>query len=512
MRALLSVSDKTGIIPFAKQLIALGFDIISTGGTLDALQKASVKATPITDVTGFPECLGGRVKTLHPSIHAGILAKRDNPEHMETLSALEILPFDLICVNLYPFAQTIQANHTFEDAVEQIDIGGPTLLRAAAKNYETVTVLTDPSDYAQIVSELQANGHISRETNLIMSAKVFALTAHYDAIIAAYLALRTNAPPLPHTLTLTYTKEQDMRYGENPHQSAAFYRESTPSGLVNAIKLHGKALSFNNITDTNAALALLREFADPTVVVCKHGTPCGVACDTTLVSAFERARDADPVSIFGGIIACNREVDANTADAISKLFIEVVIAPSYTPDALDRLTSKKNIRLLSLANLTETVSSHDLDIKKVFGGIVAQTHDTALVSDLQVVTNRAPSSQELSDLHFAWKLVKHTKSNAIVIAKNLQSIGIGAGQVSRIWATNQAIDHATEHFGAPLIQGAVLASDAFFPFSDCVSAAQLVGITAIIQPGGSVNDQASIDVCNEHGIAMIFTNMRHFRH
>lgn len=514
MRALISVSDKNGILDFAKELAALGFEIISTGGTYTLLQEAGVKVTPVSNVTGFPECLDGRVKTLHPNVHAGILSIRSNPHHMEQLDQLQIQPIDLVAVNLYPFKQTIlKPGCTLEEAVENIDIGGPTMLRSAAKNYNDVTVLVDPSDYAVVLDELKTKQKVSAETNFYLAGKVFQHTAHYDAMIASYLS---GKDAFPQTLTLTYEKVQDMRYGENPHQAAAFYQEvmAGKGCLPHLKKLHGKELSFNNINDTHGALELLKEFEEPTVVACKHSNPCGVGSGSTLYEAYMKAYSCDPVSVFGGIIVANREVDEAVAAEISKIFIEIVLAPSFSEKALEILKKKKNIRLLTLDHISEKQDKESLDIKKVSGGILVQKIDSELFSKegLRIVTKRQPTEKELEDLRFAWTVVKYVKSNGIALSKDKAMIGAGPGQVQRFWACKQAIEHAHEHMGVDSTKSAVLASDAFFPFTDCVEAAHQAGITAIIQPGGSVKDQDSIDACDKFGIAMIFTDMRHFRH
>ncbi|MDR1559752.1 MAG: bifunctional phosphoribosylaminoimidazolecarboxamide formyltransferase/IMP cyclohydrolase [Clostridiales bacterium] len=515
-RALISVSDKTGVIEFARGLESLGVEIISTGGTFNALREAGVSVIGISEITGFPECLDGRLKTLHPNIHGGILAVRDNPGHMEQLASLGIQTIDILVVNLYPFKQTVRNPEVgLAEAIEMIDIGGPAMLRAAAKNYLGVTAITDPADYMPVLAELRENGHVSAETNQRLAAKVFMLTADYDSSIAAFLKHRAGIELFPETLTLTYEKVQDLRYGENPHQKAAFYREESSSkdGLADAVQLHGKELSFNNINDTHGALELLREFDEPTVVACKHGNPCGVGCAETIAEAWRKAYNADPVSVFGGIVTANREIDAETAAEISKIFVEIVLAPSFEPEALKILSGKKNIRLLRLEHIGKE-RALGFDLKKVSGGLLAQENDNALLPDTapRTVTKRAPSAKEMEDLLFAWKVVKYVKSNGIAIAKNKQSAGVGPGQVNRIWPTKQAIEHGIEQLGADALEGAVLASDAYFPFPDCVEAAAAAGVAAIIQPGGSLNDQASIDACDRHNIAMIFTGMRHFRH
>ncbi len=513
-RALISVSDKTGIVEFAKELSNLGVEIISTGGTYHTLQQAGISCIGISSVTNFPECLDGRVKTLHPSIHAGILAIRGNEQHMKQIADLGIDTIDMVIVNLYPFKQTIlKEDVTREQAIENIDIGGPTMIRAAAKNYQDVAVIIDPSDYNKVLDELKQNNDISIDTKFYLSAKVFMHTAHYDSLIADYMKKQAGIEQFPDTLSLTYEKVQEMRYGENPHQKAAFYREI--GNMLTGIKqLHGKELSFNNINDTNGALELLKEYDEPTIVACKHANPCGVGSAENIYDAYMKAYNSDPVSIFGGIIVSNREIDKATAEEINKIFVEIVLAPSFEKEALEILEKKKNIRLMTLEDITQKQPKGSLDIKKVSGGILVQDIDNELLieQDLKVVTKAKPSDKEMQDLLFALKMVKYTKSNGIAIAKNKQSVGIGPGQVNRIWACKQAIEHGIDHLGAEIVKGAVLASDAFFPFPDCVEACANAGITAIIQPGGSVRDQESIDACDNAGIAMIFTGMRHFRH
>ena len=516
-RALISVSDKTGIVEFAQKLNDLGVSIISTGGTFKVLKEAGIPVINISDVTGFPECLDGRVKTLHPNIHAGLLAMRSNPEHMKQVEELNVELIDMVVVNLYPFKQTImKPDVTLADAIENIDIGGPTMLRAAAKNYQDVSVVIDPTDYEQVLSEIKETGAVSVKTNFYLAAKVFNHTAYYDTMIANYLRDKAGLPKYPDTISMTFEKVQDMRYGENPHQSAAFYKEGGNSdGMLSGIEqLHGKELSFNNINDLHGALELLKEFdEEPTVVACKHSNPCGVASGKDIHEAYVRAYNTDPVSIFGGILCANRKIDKATAEEISKIFLEIVLAPDFDDDALEVLEQKKNIRLLKLKDIMKKQPETAYDVKKVSGGILIQDIDSKLLDDeLKVVTDRKPTEKEMEDLLFTWKVVKFTKSNGIAIGKDKQSVGIGPGQVNRIWATEQAIDHGTKQLGADVVKGAVLASDAFFPFDDCVEAAHKAGITAIIQPGGSKRDQDSIDACNKYGIAMVFTGMRHFRH
>ncbi|MDR2547006.1 MAG: bifunctional phosphoribosylaminoimidazolecarboxamide formyltransferase/IMP cyclohydrolase [Lachnospiraceae bacterium] len=527
MRALVSVSDKTGIVGFCRELSAHGIEIISTGGTYKKLKEAAVPVLEVAAVTGFPECLDGRVKTLHPSIHAGILARRDDETHMERLLELSIATIDFVIVNLYPFKKTImKAGVTLAEAVENIDIGGPTMLRAAAKNYQDVTVITDPADYGIVIEELRQNDGVSAATKFRLMKKVFVHTAHYDALIADYFGKQqgtdetvdssADVSAFAPTMTFTYEKVADMRYGENPHQEAAFYREPGhhPGSLVEAKQLHGKELSFNNINDTNGALMLLKEFTAPAVVACKHGNPCGVGTADDITTAWQKASEADMVSIFGGIVVCNREVTAVMATAMNDIFLEVVVAPSYEEEALAILCRKKNIRLLELKDIALPQTTTAFDIKKVDGGMIIQTADASLYNetDWQVVTKTVPSKEQMDDMVFGMKVVKHVKSNGIVLVKDGQTLGIGPGQVNRIWAAKQCFEHADELLGTGVTKGAVLASDAFFPFADVVEAAHQGGVQAIIQPGGSMNDQLSIDKCDEYEIAMVFTGMRHFKH
>ena len=515
MKALISVSDKSGIVEFAKELEKLGIEIISTGGTYKKLKENDVKVTEISDYTGFPECLDGRVKTLHPKVHAGILAMRSNPNHMKQLEELNVDTIDFVVVNLYPFKQTIlKEGVKREEAIENIDIGGPTMLRSAAKNYQDVTVITDPNDYEKVLTELKENGQVSLDTKFYLMNKVFEHTASYDAMICKYLKEERKDNSLPQELTLTYEKVEEMRYGENPHQIGALYKEigKCEGSLTIAKQLNGKQLSFNNINDTNGALELLKEFDEPTVVACKHGNPCGVGSSSDIYEAWKKAFEADKTSIFGGIVVANREITKAIAQEMKEIFLEVIVAPSYEPEALEILQTKKNVRVLELPSITVKQPENALDIKKINGGVIVQSIDSKLLDDYKVVTDRKPTDKELEDLLFTWKIVKYVKSNGIALGKDKQSIGIGPGQVNRIWATEQSVEHAKELIGEGVTKGAVLASDAFFPFSDCVEAAHKAGITAIIQPGGSIRDQDSIDKCNEYGIAMIFTGMRHFRH
>ena len=517
MRALISVSDKSGIVELAEELVSLGIEIISTGGTYNKLKEAKVPAIEVSELTGFPECLDGRVKTLHPVVHAGLLAIRSNPSHMKQLADLNIEPIDLVIVNLYPFKATVLKDGvTRAEAVENIDIGGPTMLRSAAKNYQDVVVIVDPEDYGRVLSELKESKQVSLDTKLYLMHKVFMHTSAYDTLIAEYLKKERNDTSLPETLTMTFEKVQDMRYGENPHQSAAFYGEigRKQGSIKDAVQVNGKELSFNNINDTNGALELLKEFSEPTVVASKHGNPCGVGSADNIYDAWNKASSADKVSIFGGIVALNREVTLQMATEMNNIFLEVVVAPSFEEEALKLLKTKKNVRLLQLADIDKPQDKDAYDLKKVNGGLIVQTIDSKLLEEkeLKVATNRAPSEKEMEDLLFAWKVVKFVKSNGIALAKDMQTVGIGPGQVNRVWATKQAIEHAAELIDTDATKGAVLASDAYFPFDDCVEAAHEAGITAIIQPGGSIRDKDSINKCNEYGIAMVFTGMRHFKH
>ena len=512
--ALISVWDKTGLVDFAAGLIDRGYEILSTGSTYKTIVEAGLAATEVAKATGFPECLDGRVKTLHPVIHGGILARRDVPAHMDFLGERGIAPIDIVCVNLYPFKETVlRPGATLPEIIENIDIGGPAMLRSAAKNHDSVAVVVDAGDYGKVLEELAEGGQITAETRFLLAAKAFAHTAAYDALIAQHLGKLAGMPQFPDKLTLTYEKAQDLRYGENPHQQAAFYREITAGAadLVNAQQIWGKELSFNNINDTQGAVALLNEFEEPAVVAVKHSTPCGVGCGASLHEAYVKAHDADPVSIFGGIIAANRVVEADTAALIDKIFVEIVIAPDFSDGALEILCKKKGLRLLKLDMSAKAQGGRDF--KKVAGGLLIQNADDVLLAAApQCVTKRQPTDGEMADLLFAWKLAKHVKSNGIAIARGGQSLGLAGGQVSRIWAAKQAIDHAREFFGPQGAAGAVMASDAFFPFADCVEEAHRAGVTAIIQPGGSVNDGLSVELCDKYGMAMVLTVMRHFRH
>jgi phosphoribosylaminoimidazolecarboxamide formyltransferase/IMP cyclohydrolase len=513
-RALISVSDKTGIVELAQAMVRHDIEIVSTGGTHHLLAEAGIPVTNISEVTGFPEILDGRVKTLHPNIHGGLLALRSNEAHMQAIAKWNIRPIDYVIVNLYPFQATIeQPDVTLEDAIENIDIGGPSMLRAAAKNWQDVIVVVDAADYARLIDALDNDNPLTREEKLALAAKVFRHTAAYDALIAQYLT-RVTGVDYPERLTLTYEKVQDLRYGENPHQSAAFYQEPGAAlhTIAGAKQLHGKELSYNNINDANAALSIVQEFTEPAVVAVKHTNPCGVGVAENIYDAYKKAYEADPVSIFGGIVALNREVDAATAQKMSELFLEIILAPSFSEEALSLLTKKKNVRLLTVAMTPQggiPALGEPRTLLKVQGGLLIQDLDTRKLTeaDLKVVTKRQPTEEEMKQLLFAWKVVKHVKSNAIVVARENRTVGVGAGQMNRVGAAKIALEQAGE-----LAKGAVLASDAFFPMADTVQAAAAAGITAIIQPGGSIKDADSIAAADEAGIAMVFTGVRHFKH
>ena len=505
-RALISVSNKDGILEFAKELVALGYEILSTGGTKKILQDNNVAVTAVDEVTKFPEILDGRVKTLNPMIHGGLLGKFDDASHQAQMNEHGIEPIEIVCVNLYPFVETIsKPNVTWDDAIENIDIGGPTMLRSAAKNHQYVTVIVDSNDYATVLEELQANGATTIETRRKLAAKVFRHTAAYDSYISNHLT----EEEFPESLTMTYELKQNLRYGENPHQKAAFYQKRLGSdfSLAYATQIHGKELSYNNIQDGNAALQIVKEFEKPAAVAVKHMNPCGVGTGKTLEEAFDKAYEADSTSIFGGIIALNREVDVATAEKLSHIFLEIIIAPSFSQEALAILTQKKNIRLLTIP--FEQVKQDKLNVVSVEGGLLVQEPDRYgfANADIKVVTDREPTDQEWEALQLGWAVVKHVKSNAIVVTDAQMTLGVGAGQMNRVGAAKIAFEQAGEK-----AKGAALASDAFFPMSDTVEEAAAAGITAIIQPGGSIKDQDSIDKANEFGITMVFTGVRHFKH
>ncbi|MFQ8658533.1 MAG: bifunctional phosphoribosylaminoimidazolecarboxamide formyltransferase/IMP cyclohydrolase [[Clostridium] innocuum] len=508
-RALVSVSDKTNLVPFVSSLVELGYEIISTGGTKKALEAAGIKTIGISEVTDFPEIMDGRVKTLHPKVHGALLCVRDNPDHVRQIEELGIQYIDLVCVNLYPFKETVQKpGVSHEEIIENIDIGGPSMLRSASKNYKFIPVLCDPSDYDAVVKELRENGETSLTTREYLAAKVFRHTASYDTMIASYLTERTGEK-YPEKFTITFDKVQELRYGENPHQSAAFYKGMNPQySLANAKQLHGKELSYNNIQDGNAAIEILKDFeGQPAVVGLKHMNPCGVGIGKTIEEAWDKAYEADPVSIFGGIIAFNEPIHASVAEKLSKIFLEIIIAPAFDEDAFEILSKKKNIRLMQLDTSLEVNAKYK--VTNVNDGLLVQDIDDHKITaeDLRCVTNRKPTEEELEQLLFAWKVVKHVKSNAIVLVKDNMTIGVGAGQMNRVGAAKIAIEQAGEK-----AKGSIMSSDAFFPMPDTVEEAVKAGVTAIIQPGGSIKDQLSIDVCNEHGIAMVYTGVRHFKH
>lgn len=515
-RAIISVSDKTGVVNIAKGLADLNVEILSTGGTAGKLRESGIKVTDISDYTSSPEILGGRVKTLHPKIHGGILSMRDNKEHLKDMKDNAIEGIDMVIVNLYPFEEVIRKkNVTLAEAIENIDIGGPTMLRAAAKNYRHVTIVTSPDDYREVLKELQKNnGTVSDEMNFRLAVKAFSHVARYDASISNFLSSIKDdgsRQKLPSSYTLHLEKKMDLRYGENPHQQGAFYVEGDidVSCISNAQQIQGKELSLNNIYDTNSCYELVKEFTETACVIVKHNNPCGVAVDENLRTAFLKAKECDPVSAFGGIIGFNREVDEATAMEIANMFVEVVIAPGYTEKAYEVFSTKSNLRVLKTPEI-EANKVIGLDFKKVTGGMLIQDLDSTSdedFKDYKTGTKRKPSADELRDMRLAWKVCKHVKSNAIIFVKNGQTVGIGAGQMSRVDAVKIAKMKAQVS-----TEGAVLASDAFFPFRDGIDEAAKAGIKAIVQPGGSIRDEETIAAADEHGIAMIFTGVRHFKH
>jgi phosphoribosylaminoimidazolecarboxamide formyltransferase/IMP cyclohydrolase len=515
-QALISVSDKTGLVEFARTLVSRNIRILSTGGTARLLSDSGIPVTEVADYTGFPEMLDGRVKTLHPKVHGGILARRDVPAHMSAIEHAGIDAIDLVVVNLYPFAKTVEnPDCALEEAIENIDIGGPTMVRAAAKNYTGVAVVVDPADYARITDEMQrSDGELSRDTRFALAQKAFAHTAAYDSAIAAYLGKRVEAAKadeFPADLRLEFAKVQDLRYGENPHQRAAFYRERvpTPGAVSNYAQLQGKELSYNNIADADAAWECVKSFEQPACVIIKHANPCGVGLGSSALEAYERAFATDPTSAFGGIIAFNRPLDERTAQAVSKQFVEVLIAPEYEDGARRVLAGKTNVRLLKVP-LARAASG--LDYKRVGGGLLVQTLDLKDVgaSELRVVTQRKPTAEQLEDLLFAWRVAKYVKSNAIVFCAKGRTLGVGAGQMSRLDSARMAAIKAGE--AGLSLAGSAVASDAFFPFRDGLDVVADAGATAVIQPGGSVRDDEVIAAAEERGIAMVFTGIRHFRH
>ncbi|MEW4354889.1 bifunctional phosphoribosylaminoimidazolecarboxamide formyltransferase/IMP cyclohydrolase [Streptococcus pneumoniae] len=512
-KALISVSDKTGIVELAQALAQLGWEIISTGGTKAALDTAGVETIAIDDVTGFPEMMDGRVKTLHPKIHGGLLARRDLDSHLQAAKDNKIELIDLVVVNLYPFKETIlRPDVTYDLAVENIDIGGPSMLRSAAKNHASVTVLVDPADYQGVLEELQTAGETSLATRKRLAAKVFRHTAAYDALIADYFTNQVGEAK-PEKFTLTYELKQPMRYGENPQQDADFYQTALPLAysIAASKQLNGKELSFNNIRDADAAIRIIRDFPErPTVVALKHMNPCGIGQADDIETAWDYAYESDPVSIFGGIVVLNREVDAATAEKMHPIFLEIIIAPSYTPEALDILSNKKkNLRILELDFSQQADSISEKEVTGVLGGLLVQDQDVLVENpeDWKVVTKRKPSPEEETALAFAWKSIKYVKSNGIIITNDHMVLGVGPGQTNRVASVKIAVEQAKDR-----LDGAVLASDAFFPFADNIEEIAAAGIKAIIQPGGSVRDQESIEAADKHGLTMIFTDVRHFRH
>ncbi len=516
-RALISVTDKKGVAEFAAGLKAFGVEILSTGGTAALLKKSGIEVREVSDYTGFPEMMDGRLKTLHPKIHGGLLAQRDKAEHLASAKDHGIGMIDMVVINLYPFEDTVaRPGCTLEEAIENIDIGGPTMLRAGAKNYPFVSVVTDPADYPKILEEMKkTGGKISATTNFALAVKTFQLTARYDAAISNYLGRilpKDGRKDFPDTMTLQFVKALDLRYGENPHQKAVFYKEKDApfSAVANAKQLQGKELSYNNIMDSDAAWQMACDFDKTAAVIMKHANPCGAATSpgNDLLAAYTKALQTDPASAFGGIVAFNKPVDKRTAEEIARIFLEVVIAPGFSPEALDILRTKKNLRLLEIAPCSGKVPA-GYDFRRVAGGLLVQERDTddMDVGKGRVVTRRAPTAEEYEALNFAWRVVKHVKSNAIVLASKEQLIGVGAGQMSRVDSVKLALMKA--NFPT---KGAVMASDAFFPFRDVVDTAAAAGITAMVQPGGSIRDEESIQAADEHGMAMVFTGRRHFKH
>lgn len=509
MRALVSVSDKTGLLPFVQGLQELGWTIIATGGTQRLLEESGVRTVGISEVTGFPEILDGRVKTLHPKVHGGILARRDLPEHRATLAEQGIETIDLVCVNLYPFRQTIaREGVSMADAIENIDIGGPSMVRSAAKNWRDVTIVCDPADYDAVLSELRANGRTSDDTRLKLSAKAYTHTAEYDMCIAAWMRRQAG---LNEKLFLAYDLKQALRYGENPHQSANFYAapQPAPYSLAFARQIQGKELSYNNIQDANAALNVLRDFDAPFCVALKHMNPCGAAVGKTVEEAWQAAYEADTVSIYGGIVGVNRELTAEVARGMKPIFLEIVIAPSYTPEALEILASKKNLRVLEVP--MEREAQAPMQYVGVNGGLLAQQLDTAMetVTAEMCVTKLRPTEAQLADLDFGWRIVKHVKSNAIAVVRDGHTVGVGAGQTNRVGSAEIALKQAQ---AAGFTEGLVLASDGFLPFDDTVALAAQYGVSAIVQPGGSIRDADAVAKADELGITMLFTGIRHFKH
>ena len=502
MRALLSVSDKTGIVDFAKQLDKLGVEMFSTGGTYRAIKAAGLKINKVSDITQFEEIMNGRVKTLHPSIHGGILADRSIKSHLVDMERNNIKPIDLVVVNLYPFKKVIKKDISLDEAIENIDIGGPTMLRSAAKNYKFVTVVVESEDYQKVIEEIKENGHTSLKTRQQLSVKAFEHTGNYDATISEYFRNQISDEFEQKYYNMTFENGKKLRYGENPHQKGYYFGEENP---LFAKQLWGKELSYNNINDASGAIRLLLEFDKPTSVNVKHSNPCGVATAENVLEAYKKAYECDPLSIFGGIVAFNEPVDHFLASKLSEIFLEIVIAPMFTEEALEILQAKKNIRLLELQ--MDEIDQKGLQVKSVLGGVIVQDEDYYLTEKFEVVTQTKPDIKMIDELHFAFKVVKHQKSNAICLVKDNQTIGLGTGQVSRVFAAENSIT-----FSKFDTQGSVLASDAFFPFRDSIELAAKAGVKAIIQPGGSMRDKEVIDACDENGIVMVFTGMRHFKH
>ena len=505
-RALVSVTNKDGVVEFCQGLVNLGFEIVSTGGTLHKLQEAGIKAIAIDDVTGFPEILDGRVKTLHPKVHGGLLFRRDLPEHVATVKEHGIQPIDLVCVNLYEFEKSLKAGKPMEDMIENIDIGGPSMIRSAAKNFKDVLIVTDPKDYSSVLEAIE-NKTDNYDFRLNLAYKAFSTTGAYDAMISRYFA-GVVGDEFPDTLNISLKKVEHLRYGENSQQAANKYEDQfVQKSLLDYEQLHGKEISFNNVNDLYGAVAVVREFGDQIVTAAiKHSTPCGVAIGKTGYESYMKAYEADPQSIFGGIVAVNYKIDKATAEEMHKIFLEIVAAPDFDDDALEVLKKKKNLRILKLKNLDAREAKYD--IKYLEGKVLVQELNTKMIDEMKVVTTASPTQEQISDMEFGMKVVKYVKSNAICIVKNGVTLAIGGGQTSRVWALENAIANNPDKD----FKGAVLASDAFFPFNDCAQVAIDAGITAIVQPGGSIRDQDSIDLCNEHNVPMVFTGYRHFRH
>lgn len=516
-RAVISVTDKNGIVEFARRLSGFGVHILSTGGTAKTLKDAGIKVTDVSQYTGFPEMMDGRVKTLHPKVHGGLLGRRDIPEHMKQMSEHGIDPIDMVVINLYQFDKAVaKPDCTFEDAIENIDIGGPSMIRSAAKNFGSVAVVTDPSDYNSIIKEMEENkGALSNDTRFRLARKAFSTTARYDTMISHYLEKVSDKPEetihFPEIFTPSFEKVQHLRYGENPHQRGAFYREIGYSGnsVARARRLQGKEMSYNNYLDANSALELAREFDEPTAVIVKHNNPCGVASAEDLKDAYCIARDTDPVSAFGGVIAFNTIVDEYTAAEIAKTFVEVIVAPEFSGEALEIFQKKANVRLLETGPLS-AISEGTMDFKRVTGGLLMQDMDLGInddIANIRIVSSRHPTEEEMDALRFTWKVCKHVKSNAIVFGRCTETVGIGAGQMSRVDSVKLAVSKSRGK-----ISGCVMASDAFFPFRDAIDEAARVGISAIIQPGGSIKDDEVTKAIDEYNMAMVFTGVRHFRH